>query len=91
MRVLEWIFNRVHGRAAGRETALGIAPTFEDLNWEGLESYPVTDFAELNRLDQVAWRQELECHREFLAKFQERLPKSLMAYNEQLSVDLRES
>lgn len=86
MRVLKWIFERVHGRASGRPTALGLAPAFEDLDWSGLEKYPVTDFAELNRLDTVAWRQELEGHREFLARFQDRLPRDLMAYNERLSV-----
>ncbi len=86
MRVLKWIFERVHGRASGRPTALGLAPAFEDLDWSGLEKYPVTDFAELNRLDTVAWRQELEGHREFLARFQDRLPRDLMDYNERLSV-----
>ena len=90
MRVLEWIFNRVMGRTEGRKTALGIAPAFEDLNWSGMEKYPVTDFSELNRLDCVAWRQELVSHREFLSKFQERLPHILMDHNEQLSVHLRD-
>lgn len=90
MRVLKWIFERVQGRASGRKTALGLAPAFEDLDWSGLEKYPVTDFAELNRLDAVAWRQELTAHREFLARFQERLPRELMDYNEQLSVRMNE-
>lgn len=91
MRVLKWIFERVHGRATGRQTALGLAPAFDDLDWTGLEKYPVTDFAELNRLDSVAWRQELESHREFLARFQERLPAELMAYNETLTVRMGSS
>jgi phosphoenolpyruvate carboxykinase (GTP) len=90
MRVLEWIFNRVHGRVGGRETPLGVAPNFEDLNWNGMENYPVADFKEINRMDAVAWRQELEGHREFLSKFQERLPGALMAYNETLSVKMRD-
>ncbi len=90
MRVLEWIFDRVHGRSEGRSTGLGTAPSFEDLNWDGMEKYPVTDFSELNRLDSVAWRQELIGHREFLAKFQERLPRQLMDHNEALSVNLRD-
>ncbi len=89
MRVLKWIFERVHGRATGRKTALGLAPAFEDLDWSGLEKYPVTDFAELNRLDTVAWRQELESHREFLSRFQSRLPRELMDYNEVLMVKMQ--
>ncbi len=86
MRVLQWIFERVHGRAKGRKTALGTAPAFEDMNWTGLENFPAADFNELNHLDAVAWRQELDCHREFLARFQDRLPRELMDYNEKLKV-----
>jgi len=88
MRVLKWIFERVKGRASGKQTALGTSPAFEDLDWTGLESYAGADFAELNRVDAVAWRQELADHREFLARFQSRLPTALMDFNEKVSVRL---
>jgi phosphoenolpyruvate carboxykinase (GTP) len=91
MRVLKWIFERVHRRAPGRRTALGTAPAFEDLDWQGLENYPVADFLELNRLDVAAWRQELVAHREFLGRFGDQLPHELMGYNETLSVRFKDA
>lgn len=84
MRVLKWIFERVHKRAQGRSHALGVSPAFEDLDWTGLESYAAGDFMQLGHLDSVAWRSELDSHREFLGRFGERLPNSLMAYHEEL-------
>lgn len=91
MRVLKWIFERVHGRAPGRRTPLGTAPAFEDLDWEGLESYPTADFVELNHFDVAAWQQELVAHKEFLARFGEKIPHELMGYNETLSVRFKDA
>jgi phosphoenolpyruvate carboxykinase (GTP) len=91
MRVLKWIFERVKGRAEGRKHALGVSPAYEDLDWEGLESYPAQDFTQLNRLDSVAWRTEIASHRDFLGKFGERLPKGLMAYHENLGKNLADA
>ncbi|MGE4130277.1 MAG: phosphoenolpyruvate carboxykinase (GTP) [Bdellovibrionales bacterium] len=86
MRVLQWIFNRVQGQAEGQTTPLGVSPRFEDLNWEGLGQYSVGEFSGISSLDKVAWKQELTDHREFLSRYQERLPKSLIDYNEKLVV-----
>ena len=37
MRVLQWIAERASGVAGARETQLGLSPTYDDLNWDGLE------------------------------------------------------
>lgn len=84
MRVLKWIFNRVKGRANGRKHALGLSPTFEDLDWTGLENYSVADFSELNKLDRVAWTTELEAHKQYLNSFGERMPMALAAQHEEI-------
>ncbi|MBX3023135.1 MAG: phosphoenolpyruvate carboxykinase (GTP) [Bdellovibrionales bacterium] len=85
MRVLEWIFRRVKGQAKGRPQALGTAPGFEDLNWQGLEAFSAAAFVELNKIDHPAWQAELKEHREFLSRFGENLPHQLMAHQESLN------
>src|SRR5881296_1855874 len=58
MRVLQWIVERCSGRVPGVETPLGSMPRFEDLNWAGLEKLTPTKFAELERVDREAWKEE---------------------------------
>lgn len=82
MRVLKWIFERVQDKAEGKRSFMGVHPRFEDLDWSGLEKYPTSDFVELNKLDRVAWAEELKAHREFLSRFGDELPGRLMAINE---------
>lgn len=40
MRVLEWIVRRTAGCAHATETALGLMPTYADMNWKGLKMTP---------------------------------------------------
>jgi phosphoenolpyruvate carboxykinase (GTP) len=78
MRVLEWIAQRCQDRAAGVETLLGVMPRFEDLTWAGLEhKMSAGQFAELERVDPAAWKDELASHDELFGKFGERLPAEL--------------
>lgn len=49
-RVLAWIVQRQNGEAKARETAIGFVPSFEDLDWEGLE-YSKDAFDELMSYD----------------------------------------
>ena len=77
MRVLQWIFERCRGRAAGVETPLGEMPRFEDLDWRGLEKLSPAQYAELERVDAAAWKEELSSHDELFGKFGKRLPSAL--------------
>ena len=79
MRVLQWIFERCRGRAGGVETPLGEMPRFEDLDWRGLEKLSPAQYAELERIDTAAWKQELASHDELFGKFGRRLPAALEA------------
>jgi len=79
MRVLQWVFARCRGEAGGVETPLGEMPRFEDLDWRGLEKLSPAQYAELERVDTAAWKQELASHDELFGKFGTRLPPALEA------------
>ncbi|HSA70728.1 MAG TPA: phosphoenolpyruvate carboxykinase (GTP) [Burkholderiales bacterium] len=79
MRVLAWIVERCQGGGQGAETALGVMPRYEDLNWHGLEKMTAARFAELTRIDAAAWKDELRSHDELFAKLGARLPPALEA------------
>jgi phosphoenolpyruvate carboxykinase (GTP) len=77
MRVLGWIAGRCQGTAGGVETPLGIMPRFEDLSWTGLEHMSAGQFAELERVDKAAWKEELKSHDELFGKLGKYLPPAL--------------
>ncbi len=77
MRVLQWIVERCQGKARGVETPLGTMPRYEDLTWNGLEKLSAAQFAELERIDAGAWREELSAHDELFGKFGSRVPEAL--------------
>jgi phosphoenolpyruvate carboxykinase (GTP) len=77
MRVLQWIVERCQQRALGVDTPLGTMPRYEDLTWAGLEKLSQGQFAELERIDAGAWREELSAHDELFAKFGTHLPEAL--------------
>lgn len=84
MRVLKWIFDRSQGRGSGVEQPLGVSPTFNDLDWSGLENFARARFDLVNTVDKHAWLEELKAHREFFARFGSRVPAALRGYQEKL-------
>jgi phosphoenolpyruvate carboxykinase (GTP) len=77
MRVLKWIVDRCSDRAQGVETALGVIPRYEDLNWTGLERFERTRYEDLARIDEKAWGVELQSHDELFGKLAGHVPAAL--------------
>jgi len=84
MRALAWIVDRAHGRAKGRESILGWAPTWDDIRQDGLTLSRET-FAALTELDRDAWLRELDAHAAWFAQIGERLPATLALEWERLA------
>lgn len=76
VRVLQWIIDRVDGKASAQETPLGNMPRPQDLNREGLDC---SDEA-LNRIldvDKKAWKESFNETREYFKIFGDQFPKAL--------------
>ncbi len=73
MRVLKWIVDRTHGRSLAKETPIGWAPHYEDIEWSGLD-FPKGTFDQLQAFDRTAWREEVLGHEELFLNLHDRLP-----------------
>ena len=78
MRVLAWMIGRIEGTAKGREHVTGISPSYEDLNWTGLD-FSAEQFNTVISMDKAAWLKELELHDELFKQLAHHLPKELAA------------
>jgi phosphoenolpyruvate carboxykinase (GTP) len=75
-RVLEWVFERVAGRAEAAETPIGFVPAPGAIDIEGT-SVSKEDMEELLRVDADEWRAEVTSIREHFATFGSHLPPEL--------------
>jgi phosphoenolpyruvate carboxykinase (GTP) len=76
LRVLLWMIDRVKGKAGATETAVGMIPTPDALNLDGL---PLSraDVESLLSVDRDEWAAEVPEIRAFFDRFGDRLPGSL--------------
>jgi phosphoenolpyruvate carboxykinase (GTP) len=78
MRVLEWIIDRMHGRAEAAQSPIGWMPRYEDIDWAGLD-YPRAVYEkQLMAFNRDEWEQELESHDQLFSKLGDRLPPEIM-------------
>jgi phosphoenolpyruvate carboxykinase (GTP) len=87
-RVLEWVFNRVVGKADAIETPIGSVPGTGAIDIEGLD-VTEADMAELLRVDTAEWKAEVPSIRELYAEFGDRLPAKLAEEVDALEERLR--
>jgi phosphoenolpyruvate carboxykinase (GTP) len=78
MRVLKWIVERSNGSARAVEGPLGYSPTYEDLDWRGID-FTRDQFEEVMSVDRAEWMKEILSHEELFIKLFDRLPKELLA------------
>jgi phosphoenolpyruvate carboxykinase (GTP) len=75
-RVLKWIIGRIDGTAEGVETPIGVLPSKQALDLEGLDM-PEADLDLLLSVDADVWKKEAALMPEYFAQFGDRLPQAI--------------
>ncbi len=75
-RVLEWIINRLEGKAGAEPTAVGNVPTAAQLDLEGLDVDPADVDASL-KVDLDEWRKEIPLIEEWFEFVGDKLPSGV--------------
>ncbi|MGX6447254.1 phosphoenolpyruvate carboxykinase (GTP) [Patulibacter sp. S7RM1-6] len=86
-RVLEWVFRRCDGAADAVETPIGLVPTADDLNTDGLD-ISHEDLERVLAVDPAAVKAELPQIEAHLAQFGDRLPAEIRQQLETLKAQL---
>jgi phosphoenolpyruvate carboxykinase (GTP) len=88
MRVLNWIVDRVNGKEEAAESPFGYMPTYQDINWNGLDDFAADTFSEIMDIDREAGKQEVEELKGYFEIFEDRLPEEMevqrQAFSERL-------
>jgi phosphoenolpyruvate carboxykinase (GTP) len=90
IRVFKWILERTEGTASARNTPLGYVPTQESFDTLGLDLPPERLMQVLSGNSSALLRQAGRAL-EFLGRFRERLPASLLTEHRSLVRRLQES
>ena len=77
MRVLKWMIDRIEGKATGADHVFGVSPTFEELNWTGLD-FSAEQFKTVTSIDKAAWTAELKLHAQLFEQLKHHLPQALL-------------
>jgi len=83
------MIDRVHGRAPGRETAIGWMPSYDDIDWKELD-YPREKFDYLQAFDRKAWHAEVMEHEKWLMGLRDHLPPEIIYERELLICRLQD-
>ena len=86
LRPLLWLLQLRDGEVEGRKTAVGILPTKEELNLEGLD-LPEADLERLLTIDKPRWQQEMGFREEHLKQF-DRMPEEIWEAHRRVAADL---
>lgn len=75
-RVLKWICERVSGEGKAAKTPIGYMPTVDAIDTKGLD-VSKSDMAELLKVDNNEWLNEVESIKEHYKNYGEKMPKEL--------------
>jgi phosphoenolpyruvate carboxykinase (GTP) len=89
LRPLLWLLQLKEGEVTGRQTAVGILPTKDELNLEGFEGSP-EDLDRLLDIDVERWRQEIGFREGHLKQF-DRLPEEIWEAHRRVAQALDEA
>ncbi len=86
LRPLLWLLQLRNGEVTGRQTPVGILPTEEELDLEGVE-ISAADLDAILTIDTTRWRQEMKHREEHLALFHD-LPEEIWAAHRRVAAAL---
>ncbi len=86
LRPLLWLLQLKNGEVQGRRTAVGIIPTEEELDLNGMD-VPAEDLERILTIDKARWQQEMGFREEHLAQF-DRMPEEIWEAHRRVSADL---
>ena len=89
LRPLLWLLQLKHGEVGGRPTPVGILPTEEELNLEGVD-ITREDLDRILTIDVDRWRQEIGHREEHLSKL-EGLPEEIWEAHRRVDAALRDA
>jgi phosphoenolpyruvate carboxykinase (GTP) len=84
MRVLRWIIDRCHGRAAAEETPLGWVPRAEDFDLDGMDDFSPEQLNEAQSISMEEWKKEILEENELMFTLHDSIPKELIFQRELL-------
>jgi phosphoenolpyruvate carboxykinase (GTP) len=76
MRVLKWVVERCNHCGTAIESPLGWVPSFDAIDWNGLE-FPADAYAAITNIDTDLARQETNDQEELFTRFGDHLPREM--------------
>jgi phosphoenolpyruvate carboxykinase (GTP) len=86
-RVLKWMCERIDGKVGAQESPIGLLPTDEALDLDGIDIAP-EDIKELMNIDPREWIDEIPDIEKHFAQFGDRLPERLKRQLDELRARL---
>ena len=84
LRPLLWLMQLRNGEVTGRQTPVGIVPTKEELQLEGMEDLREDDLETLLSIDTHRWQQEMAHREQHLSLFRD-MPEEIWAAHRRVS------